>query len=298
MLEGQIPTGAANSRIAALAARRRPTIDVNRMGIAIEAGGGGTPLLTNRAEALSDEGLRSVSQSGFNSPREAVAAALDAGGRTFRTDMIGQDLERARETKQMEYALAEDDAMAEQTRGNAVAALKARGEADTYFDPAVSRVRSDKLQQQTKLAEAQTSGTRAKADADVKAAELKAASDIESAGLNAGARALGSLSEIRKGLTPADPDVDGWLWDTVGARNDQNQIDQLDDHTLAILETLGLSGQQDAGAAPTTEEVAAPTPPQADDRTAKIEAFAQRHGIDPGVAERILVNRQVIPGAQ
>lgn len=291
MFAGPIPTGGGNSRLAALNARKRPTIDVNDMGIAIEAGGGRTPMLTNRVESLSDEGLRGVSQRGFSSGREAVGSALEATGRTFRTNAINDELTRAREQREMDYALQAEDEMAKAKSGNAVAALQARGKAETFFDPMVARAREADTAERMRLYGAQTAGSVAKAQADIEAAGLKAGADIEGARLGAGARALTSMDEIRAGLEPETPGKDGWLWDTPAVPNDQGRIDQIDERTIALIDSLGLN--EDVGMPPAdgTEATASPADQQ---RTQAITEFATRHNIQPQQAEQILLRRGII----
>lgn len=292
MFGGQIPTGSGNSRLAALAARKRPTIDVNDMGIAIEAGGGQTPMLTNRVERLSPGALARVDHRGFSSGREAVGSALEASGRTYRTNLINDALQREREQREMDYALAEEDALAKAKAGNAVSALQARGKAETFFDPMVTKMRQADMAEKMRLYESQTAGTIAKARADERVGEMRAGADIEAARLGAGSRALSSMAEIRAGLEPETPAKDGWLWDTPAVPNDQAQRDELDARTMALIDSLGLNDDV-AEAVPEAVEPAAP-PPADQQRTQAIATFSQRHGITPEQAEAILVRRGII----
>ena len=289
MIGGQIPTGSGNSRLAALAARKRPTIDVNNMGIAIEAGGGSTPMLTNRVESLSDGALSRVDQRGFGSGREAVGAAIEAGGRTYRTGLINDALTREREQREMDYALQAEDALAKAKSGMAIEALQARGKAETFFDPMVTRMRQADTAEKLKLYEAQTAGTRATAEAAALGHELKAGADIEGARLGAGSRALTSMDEIRAGLEPGIPAKDGWLWDTPAVPNDQKRIDEIDERTIALIDSLGLS-EDVAGAGAAEPDDAAPDPA----RLQAITTFSARHGITPQQAEAILIRRGII----
>lgn len=294
MFGGQIPTGSGNSRLAALAARKRPTIDVNDMGIAIEAGGGGTPMLTNRVESLSPGALSRVDQRGFSSGREAIGTAMEASGRTYRTNIINDALMREREQREMDYALMAEDELAKAKSGAAVAALQARGKAETFFDPMVTKMRQADTAEKMKLYEAQTAGTKAKADAEAKVGELKAAADIEGARLGAGARALTSMDEIRAGLEPGTPAVKGWLWDTPAVPNDQERIDDIDERTIALIDSLGLKADVAEATGEEVEPTAAAPSPADQQRTQAITTFSTRHGITPQQAEAILVRRGII----
>jgi len=225
-MDGIIPTGAGNSRIAALRARKRPTVDINEYGIAVEGGGGGSPMLTNRVDSISDPALNAIQQRGFSSGREAASEAMNAAGRTYRTNRIGQNLELAQEERQMDYALAEADALEQQRRGNAVSALETRGKVDVYNDPDVARIRRNEEAQKLALANAGQQGAVARAeadvygaDADVRAAQLEAAARIEaeriqaasdeaSQRLESGGRGIEALQAARSALPAIKPAQD------------------------------------------------------------------------------------------
>lgn len=301
MFGGQIPTGAGNSRLAALTARKRPTIDINDMGIAMEAGGGQSPMLTNRAQSLSDAGIANA-----RTTRSGMGEALEASGRTYREGLINQDLERAREQKAMDYALAAEDEMARAKSGAAVDTLQQRSKAQAYFDPAVTKMREADTATKMGLYNAQTAGTRAQAAAAARGHEMKAAAEIEAARLGAGSRALATFDEIRAGLDEETPGKDGWLWDTPAVPNDQARLDQLDDLTMNLIESLGLGGDAAASGPRDPNAITGATGAGAnivagsdgDQRGQAIAAYARQHGIDPQMAERILVHRKLIPGAQ
>lgn len=227
-MDGIIPTGAGNSRIAALRARKRPQVDIDEYGNAVEGGPGGV-MLTNRVDSLSDQALNGIQQRGFGSGREAAREAMDAAGRTYRTGRIGRNLEHEQEQRVMDYALADDDALAAQKRGNAVAALETRGKVDVYNDPDVARIRRNEEAQKLALAQAGQAGNVARAEADVygsdaavREAQLEAAARIEAERIQAasneatqrldsGATGLKALQTLRSELPAVVPEQRGNL---------------------------------------------------------------------------------------
>jgi hypothetical protein len=320
-MENMIPTGVGNSRLAALQSRKRPTVDVSKEGIAIQSGGGMSPLLTGNVDALDQGALSRVEQYGFSSPREAVSTAMDAGQRTFRTGLIDQQYERMDEEASIDRRMFEADQMHKARVGNAVGALKSRGEHDIYFSPEADRMRQTDYRYKLGLANAQQQGNVARADAteyaadaDVKIARINAAGDEASDRLDGGSRALEALTTLRSGLQKPTPAKRAGLFKAFGlfggntpaSDPDAQQRQAYDQQIARLLQSLGLSqrdgqpapmeaggdAQQVTGAAEPNQAAAASRADQV--RTMQIQTFAQRHGIDPQTAEGILLRNGVI----
>lgn len=311
MFAGPIPTSAGNSRIAALAARKKPTIDVNAQGIGVEAGGGVSPMLSNRVEAFSDRGLAGVEQRGFSSGREAIATAMDAAGRTMRVGEHDARFERENEAAEVDRRMLEADSLHKQRTSNAMHALKTRAEADLYFDPAVSRVRDDETTTRASLYNAQNRGSLAKAGADITVANTKAATDLElgrlesaaniaDSRLTGGSKALEAIAALKGGLRqPTAEKTPGLtrLWGLLGGGTPASDPDaeargNYETQAQRIMGTLGFDQRQAPGTAPPQGQAQGPDPTQV--RTQQIQMFAQEYEIDPAQAEQILMKNGVI----
>ena len=315
MFAGPIPTATGNSRIAALNARKRPQVDVNDYGIAVQAGGGQTPMLTNRTESLDSGAMSRVQQRGFGSGREAIGEAIDAGGRTYRTDRLQANYEIADEEREMERKMTEADELHKARTGAAVKALTTRNDAQLYFDPAVSRVRESELADKAALYESQSAGKIAEAEADIygadvdaQIAETRAKADVAESRLGGGSRALAALAAMRNGLQDpvkaASPIIPNWV-PVIGGWGGREASDpdaalrqQFDTEAQNILRGLsfdqaGNQNGQQPGPDGQQQTMAAPAGPQQPDQAAvvrnlMIQTFAQQQGIPPADAERIL----------
>lgn len=306
-MEGLIPTSAGNSRLAALQRRRRPSVDISGQGIAV-VGGDGTPLLTNRAGSISDRALAGVQQRGFGSGREAVQEGIDAAGRTYRTGMLEAGREIADEQREVERSMEMADAIHKQRQGNAVAALRARGEHDVYFSPESGRMRAEDQANKIALANAQQQGniarasaTKYAADADVESARIGAGADVQQTRLEQGSRALSALGDMRAGLRDPTPEKKPGalrLWGLLGGGTpasdpDAAQREYIDQQTRRIM------GGLSAGDAPQQSPQAqaqAPAQGQPVDqvRALTVRTFAQENGVPEDVAEELLVRYGVI----
>jgi hypothetical protein len=215
----------------------------------------------------------------------------------------------------------EADQMHKARVGNAVGALKSRGEHDIYFSPEADRMRQTDYRYKLGLANAQQSGNIARAeaqeydaDADVKIARINAAGDEAANRLDGGSRALEALSTLRSGLQKPIPAKRAGLFKAFGlfggntpaSDPDAQQRQAYDQQIARLLQSLGLSqrdgqpapmeaggdAQQVTGAAEPNQAAAASRADQV--RTMQIQTFAQRHGIDPQTAEGILLRNGVI----
>jgi len=311
MFAGTIPTATGNSRIAALNARKKPTINVDEQGIAVEAGGGVTPMLTNRVQSLSDAGLAGVQQRGFTSGREAISTAMDAAGRTQRTGLLEQEFERENEMAEVDRRMLEADSMHKQRVLNSMNALKVRAEAGLHFNPDVTRVREDDIATKERLYDSQNSGSIAKANADyfraatdaktrTEQGRLEAEANIAESRLTGGSKALEAIAGLKGGLrqpTAAKNPGITRLWGLLGGRTPASDPDaeargNYETQAQRIMGSLGFDQRQAPGTAP--PQAQGQQPGQPDIRTLQIQTFAQQHEIDPAQAEDILLRNGVI----